>query len=91
MGRVSRLFRKFWKKEKYVRTFFSIFWLVLILWMGIYMLWYAEKQYGQGTGIEVRQPKTAEITGHPEEVPDTAGYIDSNDSIRLEDEKDNDY
>lgn len=91
MGCVSRLFRKFWRNEKHVRTFFSIFWLVLILWMGIYMLWYAEKQYDPGPGIVVRQPMTAERTGHTGEVPDTAGYIDGNDSIRLEDEKDNDY
>ena len=91
MGCVSRLFCKFWKNEKHVRNFFGIFWLVLILWMGIYMLWYAEKKYSAVPGTAVRQTKTAERTGRQEEVPDTRGNDDCYDSIPMEDEKDNNY
>ena len=87
MGYVSRLFRKLWKEEKYVRIFLSIFWPTLILWIGCHLLWYAEKRYRPGPIITVKQPETSGSTDLPEVDSILMGNIGKNDSTGVEEEK----
>lgn len=86
MGYVSRLFRKFKKEEKYVTIFSSIFWSVLILMIGCYMLWYAEKKYSSGPKI-IHQPKAEEKTNNTGKSPEIIEKFDSNSLILVEKEK----
>lgn len=80
MGCVGRLFRKLWKNEKYVMVFLSIFWPSLILWIGCYMLWYAERRYSPVPTMTVEHSPKAGTTSCSEEdssMTVSVGEIDS--------------
>lgn len=86
MGCVSRLFRKLWKNEKYVRVFLSIFWPSLILYIGCKMLWYAEERYSPVPIMTVERPETTGSAGHSEEDSFPTVDIDGNDSLGVEED-----
>ena len=86
MGCVSRLFRKLWKNEKYVRVFLSIFWPSLILYIGCKMLWYAEERYSPVPIMTVERPETTESAGFSEEDSFLTGDTEGNDSLGVEED-----